>query len=189
MIPINLIRQYKFCPRIVYYNLLTNIKPIYPRQVNLGSDYHELQEEMLKSRKFKKFHIDFEEIISDKYFENENFNICGKVDLAFICKDEIIPCEFKDIEKKPSYSHVLQLVGYGIILQKEYDKKFEKAYIIYGNNIKFHKIEITKRHIKDFFDVIKNIEKILKNDILPNSSANESQCLQCEYLNFCDDRF
>ena len=84
MIPINLIRQYKFCPRIVYYNLLTNIKPIYPRQVNLGSDYHELQEEMLKSRKFKKFHIDFEEIISDKYFENENFNICGKVDLAFI---------------------------------------------------------------------------------------------------------
>lgn len=189
MIPINLIRQYKFCPRIVYYSLLTNIKPIYPRQVSLGSDYHELQEQMLKSRKFKKFHIDFEEIISDKYFEKEALNICGKVDLAFLCKDEIIPCEFKHIDKKPSYSHILQLVGYGIILEKEYEKDFKNAFIIYGNNMKFHKIEITQKYKKDFFDVIKNIEQILKDDLLPNSSANESKCLQCEYLNFCDDRF
>lgn len=189
MIPINLIRQYKFCPRIVYYNLLTNIKPIYPRQVSLGSDYHELQEQMIKSRKFKKFHIDYVEILNDKYLENEELNICGKVDLAFVCEDEIIPCEFKHIDKKPSYSHILQLVGYGLLLQKEYEKEFERAFIIYGNNMKFHKVEITKKHIKDFFEVIKNIERILSDDILPNSSANENQCIQCEYLNFCDDRF
>ncbi|MFY9075203.1 CRISPR-associated protein Cas4 [Malaciobacter mytili] len=189
MIPINLIRQYKFCPRIVYYNLLTNIKPIYPRQVSLGSDYHELQEQMLKSRKFKKFHIDFEEVLNDKYLENEDLNICGKVDLAFICKDEIIPCEFKHIEKKPSYSHILQLVGYGILLEKKYVKKFKRAFIIYGNNMKFHKIEISKKHIEDFFEVIESIQQILNDDMLPNSSAKDNQCIQCEYLNFCDDRF
>lgn len=189
MIPINLIRQYKFCPRIVYFNLLTNIKPIFPRQVSLGTDYHTLQNEMLKSRKFKKFKIDFNEIISDKYFENEKLNICGKVDLAFICEEEIIPVEFKHIEKKPNYSHILQLIGYGVLLQKKYEKNFQKAYIVYGNNMKFFEITITKKHFDDFFKVIKDIENIVRNDILPNSSANENQCLQCEYLNFCDDRF
>lgn len=189
MIPINLIRQYKFCPRIVYFNLLTNIKPIYPRQVSLGSDYHDLQNEMIKSRKFKKFNIEFEEILYDKYLENVELNICGKVDLAFLCEDEVIPVEFKHIEKKYSYSHILQLVGYGLLLEKEFNKKLTKAFIIYSNNMKFHKIEILDKHKKDFFEVVKDIEEILKNDIMPNSSADENKCAQCEYLNFCDDRF
>jgi len=30
---------------------------------------------------------------------------------------------------------------------------------------------------------------IVNNDILPNSSADEKKCIQCEYLNYCDDRF
>ena len=143
MIPINLIRQYKFCPRIVYFNLLTNIKPIYPRQVNLGSDYHKLQNEMIKSRKFKKFHIEFEKLLNDKYIENSKLNICGKVDLAFLTKDEVIPVEFKHIDKKYSYSHILQLVGYGLLLEEKYEKDFKKAFIVYSNNMKFYKIEIT----------------------------------------------
>jgi CRISPR-associated exonuclease Cas4 len=55
--------------------------------------------------------------------------------------------------------------------------------------MKFYKIDITKKHKIDFIEVLKSIEKIVKNDILPNSSANENQCIQCEYLNYCDDRF
>ena len=106
-----------------------------------------------------------------------------------IKQDEIIPVEFKHIDKKPSYSHILQLVGYGMLLEKEYQKNFTKAFIVYSNNMKFYKIDITPKHKKDFFDVIKSIETIVKNDILPNSSANENQCIQCEYLNYCDDRF
>ncbi|CAA6815605.1 MAG: CRISPR-associated exonuclease Cas4 [uncultured Campylobacterales bacterium] len=189
MIPINLIRQYKFCPRIVYYNLLTNIKPIYPRQVKLGLDYHTLQNEMIKARKFKKLKIEFNQILNEKYIENSELNICGTVDLAFLCEDEIIPVEFKDIESKPSYSHILQLVGYGITLEKKYKKPFKIAFIIHSNNMKFFKIQITEKHKNDFFNILKNINQIIKNDILPKSDANEAKCLQCEYLNYCDDRF
>lgn len=189
MIPLNLIRQYLFCPRIVYYNLLTNITPIYPRQVSLGIDYHKLQNEMLSHRKFKKFNINYQEIINEKYLENTTLNICGKVDLAFICDDEIIPIEFKNIEHKPNFSHIMQLCGYGILLEKEYNKKFEKAYVVHSNNMKFYEITITNTHLKNFYKVLESINEILNNDILPNSDADKNKCLQCEYLNYCDDRF
>ena len=36
MIQVNLIRQYIFCPRIVYFNLLSNIKPVYPLDNSIG---------------------------------------------------------------------------------------------------------------------------------------------------------
>ena len=190
MIPVNLIRQYSFCPRIVYYNLLTNIKPIFPRQVSLGTEYHTLQEKLSKNRKFKKLGIEYNEVVLDKYLEFEAINICGKVDLALITDDEVIPVEFKFIEaKKPSYSHVLQLYGYGRLLSHEYEKEFRRAIIIYSNNMKLFKIEITPKIKEDFFKTLKAIEKIERNNILPNSSANELQCGQCEYLNYCDDRF
>lgn len=190
MIPINLVRQYHFCPRIVYYSMLTNIKPIYPRQVSLGVEYHDVQEKLSKNRKFKKLDILYDEIILDKYIENEKLNICGKVDLALINKEEIIPIEFKDIEaKKPTYSHILQLCGYGILLHNKYQVDFKQAFVIYSNNMKLFHINITDKIRADFFDTIKSIEEIVNNDILPNSSANEQQCSQCEYLNYCDDRF
>lgn len=191
MIPVNLIRQYIFCPRIVYYNLLTNIKPIFPRQVSLGIEYHSLQEKLSKNRKFKKLDIEYNEALLDKYIENETLNICGIVDLALLCNDEVIPVEFKFIEakKKPSYSHVLQLYGYGLLLSKEYNKEFKRAIIIYSNNMKLFKIEITQKIKDDFLKTLKAIEKVERNNILPNSSANELQCSQCEYLNYCDDRF
>lgn len=189
MIPVNLIRQYKFCPRIVYYALLTNIKPVYPRQVSLGSEYHDLQQKMLNSRKFKKFHIEYQEIVSDKYIESETLSICGKVDMAFLTKDEVVPLEFKHIASKPSYSHILQLFGYGSLLEEKYHKKFNRAFVVHSNNMKFYKIAITNKHKEDFFKIIKNIQSIIKKDTLPHSSADESKCGQCEYINFCDDRF
>ena len=188
MIAINLIRQYIFCPRIVYYNLFTNIKPIYPRQVSLGIDYHDLQNQMLSSRKFKKLKIDYCQILRNKYFEDEKLNICGIIDLAFISNNEVIPIEFKHIKSKPKYSHILQLTAYGLLLEKQYKKFFKESYIIYSNNMKFYNVKITENHKKDLFYVINNIEKMYENDTLPQSDANEKKCSQCEYLNFCDDR-
>ena len=188
MISINLIRQYLFCPRIVYYNILTNIKPIYPKHVKLGNEYHNLQNELLNSRKFKKLNIQYTKILSNKYLENEDLNISGIVDLAFITNNEIIPIEFKNIDKKYSYGHILQLVGYGILLEKKYNKSFKQAFIIYGKNLKFHKIKITTKYKNDFFKIIDKINYIVDTEIFPNSSANEKKCSQCEYLNYCDDR-
>jgi len=189
MIPINLIRQYIFCPRIPYYALLTNIKPIYPRHVTLGSNYHEVQSKLLKNRRFKKLNIDYQKLVSNLYLEDEELNICGEVDLAFITKEEVIPVEYKNIKvPKPSYGHKLQLIGYGKLLSKRYKKPFNKALVIYGKNLKFIQIIITKKLEEDFYKTIKDIENIIKNETLPNSSANESKCSQCEYLNYCDDR-
>lgn len=189
MIPINLIRQYFFCPRIVYYNLLTNIKPFYPLHVNMGLEFHKMQTKLSKNRKFQKLKIDFEYILMDKYFEDEKLGICGKVDLALICKDEIVPIEFKFANnKKPAYSHILQLFGYGKLLSDNFDKDFKQAVIIYDKYVKIFKIQITKKLEQDFLNTLNKIKQIKENNLLPQSSASEAKCTQCEYINYCDDR-
>lgn len=189
MIPVNQIRQYYFCHRIPYYSLCTNLKPIYPKHVELGLDYHKSQEMLLKSRKFKKLKIEYISILSNYYIEDESLNLNGILDIAFICKDEVIPVEFKNINKKPNLSHILQLTAYGILLEKETKKNCYRGFIIYSNNIKFYPIKITQFLKEKVMRTIKNIEVIIRNGHIPYSSAEQNKCLQCEYLNFCNDRF
>lgn len=61
--------------------------------------------------------------------------------------------------------------------------------IVYSNNVKVFNIEVTSKHKEDFLKTVNSIKNMLNSAILPDSSASEAKCLQCEYLNFCDDRF
>ena len=169
--------------------MLTNIKPIYPKYVKLGLEYHDIQSKLSKNRKFKKLGIEFERIIINKYLEDETLQIGGKVDLALLNKSQVIPIEFKNIKPKhPSWSHILQLYGYGYLLSKNYNLEFKQAIILYSNNIKLFKIDITPKIESAFFKTLERIKEIIDKNIFPDSSASIAKCVQCEYLNFCGDR-
>ena len=83
---------------------------------------------------------------------------------------------------------MLQVIGYGILLERRYNLEFKRGFIIYSNNIKFYPINVTKTLKDDFFKTIEKIKNIIDKGNLPFSSASENKCSQCEYLNFCDDR-
>ena len=188
MIPVNLIRQYIFCPRIVFYNLLTDIKPQFPRHVSFGTEYHTLQDELLKNRRFKKLNINYREIVTGKYFSMQDPGIGGIVDLGFVCEDEVVPVEYKFIDGKPSLSHKLQLAAYGKLMSEYYGLPARRGIIIYSNNIKFYQVVFSREIWNKLQKVIAGIQKIVDTEIFPDSSATEKQCSQCEYLNYCNDR-
>jgi CRISPR-associated exonuclease Cas4 len=189
MIPVNLIRQYHFCPRIVYFNLLTNIHPVYPRHVSQGEAYHHIQEKLSRHRKFKKLNVDFDKVITGQYIEDDVLGIVGKIDLALLSKTEVIPIEFKQrYTHKPVWGHVLQLYGYGHLLSKYYGRNCERAFVIYEQNIKLHPIKMNDTIKNKFLETLAQIKQIEHSGIFPNSSASVEKCSQCEYLNFCDDR-
>ena len=190
MIPINLIRQYLFCPRIVYYNTLSNIKPIFPYHVEVGSKFHNKQNILFSIRTFNKLKIDYNIKLTNEYVEDESFFLNGIVDMCFICDNEVIPVEYKDISHHYiPYSHKMQLTAYGLLLSKKYSKPCKRGLIIYSNNMKYKEVLITEKDRKSLLTIITKIELMIEKAIFPESSASEKQCLQCEYLNYCDDRF
>lgn len=190
MIPVNLVRQFIFCPRIVYFNLLSNIKPVFPLHVYQGNLYHGKQDSLFSIRDFTKLHIEYNEKINNIYIEDENLNLCGIVDTCFICDDEVVVVEYKNTCKgRISYSHKMQLTAYSLLLSSKYNKRCNRGIIIYGNNLKYHEVNIGKNDIDNLYNILFKIDDLVKKAIFPDSSAGEKQCLQCEYLNYCDDRF
>ncbi len=190
MIPVNLIRQYLFCPRIVYFNLLSNIKPVFPNHVEAGSRFHIKQDYLFSMRTFNKLKINYNVKLNNEYMEDESLFLNGIVDTAFICDNEVIPVEYKDINNNNiPYSHKMQLTAYGMLLSKKYHKPLKRGIVIYSNNMKHKEIIITEKDKTNLLEIIIKIQSMVEKAVFPESSAGEKQCLQCEYLNYCDDRF
>lgn len=187
MILISHIRQFIFCPRILYFYTFCDIKPLYPEYVSLGTQYHNRQNELFKSRKFLKFKLPIIKVYNNLYLQD--LSMSGIADLVIECKDEIIVAEYKN-QNKPilSTGAKMQLIAYSILASKYLNKPFSKIMLICSNNLKFKIFDITNDDLIKFDKVINSIKKMIDQEIFPHSNASMAACMQCEFKNYCDDR-
>ncbi len=187
-LPIHLMRQYLFCPRVVYFTELLNIPKVMPMWVDEGSIHHDKQVGLIHRRTLQKFHLSLAKKYFNFHVKSEILHIHGQVDGLLESKDAIYPIEIK-LRGKPTLSHQMQLGGYGLVLSEQFGKKFEKGFLVYGDNGKTYTIfydDEKKDKIKKLIDTIRNM---IESQKMPSSSATEHQCSQCEFLNYCNDRF
>lgn len=56
--PVHLLRQYLFCPRIPWFNVVRNLYPATPSWVRRGIRYHEVQQALSKRRNLSRYGLD-----------------------------------------------------------------------------------------------------------------------------------
>ena len=83
----------------------------------------------------------------------------------------------------------LQLAAYAMLLEYQEKRKISRRFVLYGQ--KGHTLEVIV-DIKlraEVHTVANLIREACKKAIVPHTAATESHCAQCEYQNFCADRF
>ncbi len=86
-------------------------------------------------------------------------------------------------------AHVLQLSAYALALEEKYCKSIKQGFLVLGKKRKVFEIRIDDQKREDVKKCLEHIKASLVAGLLPESCASERQCCQCEYLNFCADRF
>lgn len=187
MILVSHIRQFVFCPRILYFYTFCDIKPVYPEYVNSGSQYHNKQNELFKNRKFIKFKLPIIKAHSNLYLQDSSMQ--GVADLVLECQNEIIVAEFKN-QTKPILNKgtKMQLIAYSKLASKHFNKPFFKIMLICSNNLKFKIFNVKSDDLAQFNSTIDKINKMLNQEPFPQSCASIAACMQCEFKNYCDDR-
>ena len=188
-LPISLIRQYLFCPRIPYYQELMQLNPNRPIWVNQGNEYHEKQQRLFKDRTLKRFGLNQAQMHFKQELLSEKLGIHGIADCILTSSDKIYPVEFKLYGNKPSKSQIYQTIAYGLVAAESQQKQFDTAFILFEKKGKTHKITVTHQQKQKVIKTIKQIKHMLKSGNKPDSSASQQQCTQCEYINYCNDRF
>ena len=185
--PVNLIRQWCYCPRVVYYMELIDTIIHRPSWVKQGSDFHEKEQRLWQRRNLSRFQLDKGKTYHNLVLKSEGLSFHGIVDMAVETSDAVYAVEFKLSTKTAKRKDWLQLTAYAMLLEKQFSKPSPFGFIT-GQGSALYKIDINQQKRQGVIEIIDSIREMLKKGIKPESSATAVQCCACEYINFCNDR-
>ena len=188
-LPIHLIRQYLFCPSVVYFLEVLSIPKVSPIWVKEGEDYHKSQEKLFKRRTLSRFNLENADFWQNVNLSYSDLNFYGICDALIISDTNIYPIEIKLHGQKPTKAQKMQLIAYGVLAEKIYKKDFNLGFISFEKNAKTVAINIDIKMKQEVQKIVNEIINLIKSEKLPYSNAEDEKCTQCEFLNYCNDRF
>lgn len=190
-LPISMLRQHCFCPRIPFFQLMLGMQPTGPLWLHQGTDHHTREEMLTKRRKLSRFGIsqqNFRFLENVKLFDAD-LGLHGICDGVIITDTEVIPLEFKLSETLPPLGARLQLASYAMLLERKEKRPVLRGFVLYGRRGRTLEVAIDSAIRETVLTVADTIREECKKAIAPHTAASEAQCAQCEYQNFCADRF
>ncbi len=188
-LPAHLLRQHAFCPRIPYFIEGLGISPETPLWVKQGQDYHARQERLTRDRTLKRFGLDRATRHFRMRLSSERLGVHGIADAVLETETHVYPVEFKTEFSHAARGQLLQLTVYGLMAEEMKGKRFAAGFLLYGHKGKTRKVERSDDLTNDVERTLEAIRRNLAAARMPESPATAPQCGQCEYFNYCNDRF
>lgn len=192
-IPVSLLRQAVFCRRIPFIQINLCMDNIHaPRWVSQGIDFHKKVEMLSKRRNLSRFGIEGAfKISSNVRLRSEELKLHGICDaILHLESNEIVPLEFK-LQEVVKYSRgaTVQLAAYAMLAEESLRADVRRGYILFGTKGKVLPVTIDCELKHSVKKISEQILADAEGYRLPDTCATEQQCAQCEYQNFCADRF
>ena len=186
-VPVSLIRQWCYCPRVVYYMELTDISVTQPIWVKQGEDFHQLEEKLWHRRNLSRFRLAEGRTHYNLIVQDNTLGLHGVVDMVVETDEAVYAVEFKLSASSKKRGDVLQLTAYAMLLEKYFAKPSSVGFLV-GRGKVLHTIAMDAAGRQEVATVADEIRQMLRRGLKPESSATEVQCCTCEYVNFCNDR-
>ena len=187
-IPINLLRQWYFCPRIPYYQELLGTQVVRPPWVRQGNEYEVLQQKLFRRRNLSRFGLSEGTLHTQVRMTGPGEPFHGVADLVIETTQAVHVTEIKLNLEKVSKGVIAQLAALSILAEAEFGKPATDAFIVYGRKPQVRCVQIGSEMREKTRELAYRIQKILISGVKPDSPASEHQCAQCEYFNYCNDR-
>jgi len=181
------LRQYTYCPRIVYYHYcLPQIRPI-TYNMTAGQNAHQQEAGRERRRSLRPYRLPDGERHFDVWLSSAALGLRGKVDMAVQRAAEIIPIEYKNSPGRSGRHILLQLTAYGMLLEERYDLPAPRGFIYYIPARRAREIALTADLRQDVVHTIQEIQEMITHERMPPPPHQRAKCELCEFHRFCND--
>lgn len=180
------IKQYLYCPRILYfYYVLPVPRPVTPK-MELGSLEHLELDRLEKRRKLKRYGISEGERIFHAQLTSERLRFEGKLDLHIKAGRELFPVEFKH-SREAHLNQKYQLCAYAMLLEDKYQVPVRSGFLYLIPNSEILEVRISQE-MRDFVkEITARIFQLIASPAWPKPTAKPKRCLECEFRRYCLD--
>lgn len=181
------LRQYTYCPRIVYYHYcLPAVRPV-TYNMEAGKEAHTEEADRERRRSLRTYHLFEGERYFDLWLESETLGLQGKADMAIRCTKEALPVEYKNSPGRSGQHVLLQLAAYGLLLEEIWRLPVHRGFIYYIPARRAREVEITATLKAEVRDKITAITTMVLAESMPAPTSAHGRCEICEFRRFCND--
>lgn len=187
------LKQYLYCPRIVYYRYcLPQIRPV-TYLMEEGTRHHEEEEKREERRNLHHYSLTEGERITHLALRSSTLCLSGRLDLAIATPSRSDPdakaivVEYKYSEHKAGAHWILQLAAYALLLEEAWHIPVIRAYLYALPLKQAEAVAITAHQRKKVLQVVQQIQHMINGESMPAPPHSQARCITCEFRRFCHD--
>jgi len=181
------IRQYTYCPRIVYYHYcLPDIRPT-TYKMEAGKAAHTEEQDRERRRSLRPYRLADGERAFNVWLDDETLGLRGKVDMVVRRAEEVIPIEHKNSPGRMGQHVILQLMAYGLLLERQWHTPFRRGFVYYIPARRAREIAATEALLSEVQACVIAMRAIVEAERMPAPPQKRQKCAICEFRRFCND--
>ena len=187
MLLVSDLRQYTYCPRIIYYRTcLPTVRPT-TFTMEAGKDAHQDEADRERRRSLRTYGLTSGGRAFDVWLEDAELGLRGKVDMVITLDSEVIPVEYKHSPGRLGHHIILQLAGYALLLERRMALPALRGFIYYIPARRSREIILDEELKAEVRQLLVSIEAMAAAERVPDPPHHRTRCEICEFRRFCND--
>ena len=187
------LKQYGYCPRIVYYQCcLPDVRPT-TYKMDAGIESGKAEEAREARRSLRPYGLQRGTRQTEVYLASDVLGLRGKLDLLIDTDDnphgkrELIPVDFKFSPGRMGLNLRLQLIGYGVMIEEQWQVPVRRGFIYFIPRKKALEVVFTAELREKLTMALSDMRDIVLKERMPPPVRFRSRCDACEFRRFCND--
>lgn len=186
---VNDLKQYEYCPRIVFYNTVMPLDRKVTFKMQRGTEAEFQLDALEKRRSLRRYKLSQGERRFHVWLHSERLGLSGKMDLLIVSQQGYFPVDFKYTRGRPHRNHISQLAGYAVLVDEQYQTEVETGFIYLAPMGELVAIKITRELKQEVSERLATIREMVREELLPPPTLVRARCAECEFRNYCGDIF
>lgn len=182
------LKQYIYCPRILYFYYVLPVPRRVTRKMEYGKMEHIEIQQLEKRRGLKPYGIMEGKRSFQISLSSTRLGMHGVLDMMITSADSnIYPVDFKHSLRQKDLHQKYQLAAYAMLLEEAYQRPVRFGFLYLIPAKKIVPVEITggmREHVKK---VISAIHNVVMGERMPAYVRSKQRCTDCEFRNYCAD--
>ena len=186
LVTITLLKQYTYCPRVVYYETCT--PGIRPRtyKMQAGEDAHKRERERAARRTLTAYQVPSGERHFDVRIISPTLQLSGLIDEVVLTPDEAIVVDYK-LAGWMGENHLIQLGAYSLLVEEAFKLPVHRGFIYLMKPRRFESAPIDEPLRNSVMETLQSIQHIRLYEYMPPPVEQPNKCASCEFRRFCND--
>jgi CRISPR-associated exonuclease Cas4 len=187
MLRVTDLKQWAYCPRIVYFQQRMPGVGKQTYKMGEGKAAQDMVEQLEMRRTLREYGLEGAVRKFGVWLKSDDLGLTGKLDLLLEMATEAAIVEFKLTSGEVGRNHRLQLGGYSLLVEAETGKVVKSGFVYRIPDGRVFPVPIDETLRGEVRQAIDDMRKMISAGWLPEPTDVRKRCEECEYANYCGD--